>query len=63
MYPVAVFALFALGLAFVTIFALYEVRTPSSAKSLVNEVGLSALSSVFLGLGTLILMLWAGLPI
>eukprot|EP00636_Phaeomonas_parva_P007579 CAMPEP_0118855016 /NCGR_PEP_ID=MMETSP1163-20130328/2997_1 /TAXON_ID=124430 /ORGANISM="Phaeomonas parva, Strain CCMP2877" /LENGTH=74 /DNA_ID=CAMNT_0006787825 /DNA_START=81 /DNA_END=305 /DNA_ORIENTATION=- len=49
-----------MGFFMMALFFIYEAKAGAS-RSLVKEVPLALLSSVFLGCGTLFVMLWAGL--
>jgi len=47
-------------LAFFAWFLTYEVTSSRQKRSIVKELGLSLVSSIFLGLATLFTLLWAG---
>lgn len=59
-------SLLGVGALFLAWFFVYEITTTDSVgvrrnKSLVKELLLAAVASVFLGFGTLFLLLWVGL--
>lgn len=60
LYPQLATILLLLGLCVTGSFFLYEVTKTRLNRSLFTEVMLAGVSSVFLGLGTLFLLLWTG---
>lgn len=60
LYPQLATVLLLLGLCVTGSFFLYEVTKTRSNRSLFTEVALAGVASVFLGLGTLFLLLWTG---
>jgi len=63
LYPQLAIILCTLGLIFASFFVVYEVSTTDSVtkkRNLVKELTLAGPASVFLGLGSLFLLLWTG---
>lgn len=60
LYPTLATVLLSAGAFAVILLLIYEVTTTKHSKQLSQEVILSALASVCLGLGTLFLLLWTG---
>lgn len=60
LYPLLATVLLAIGLACTGSFFLYEVSKTRHSKQLSQELALGLGASVFLGLGTLFLLLWTG---
>ncbi|CAJ0939702.1 unnamed protein product, partial [Mesorhabditis belari] len=50
-----------LGLFFVALFFVYEVTSTKYSRKITREVLLAAFSALFLGFGTLFLLLWVGI--
>jgi hypothetical protein len=60
LYPTLATLLLILGLAATAAFFLYQVSQTRHSKSLRQEIVLAGTASVFLGTGTLFLLLWTG---
>jgi len=60
LYPTLTVFLSLAGIFFFSLFIIYEVTTASGKKNLFRELTLASAASVFLGLGTLFLLLWTG---
>nr|AQS22591.1 transmembrane protein 258 [Pseudodiaptomus poplesia] len=50
-----------IGLFFTVWFFVYEVTSSKFTRELKKELGISAVASVFMGTGTLFLLLWVGI--
>ncbi|XP_068653271.1 uncharacterized protein [Aristolochia californica] len=59
-YPVHAFFLIALGLAVTAYFFIYEATSTRKSRKLSTEISCALVASVFLGSGTLFLLLSAG---
>merc|ERR1712244_67042 len=60
-YPHLSVVLLAIGLFFTAWFFVYEVTSTKFTRELVKEILISLVASVFMGLGTMFLLLWVGI--
>ncbi len=60
-YPHLSVVLLAIGLFFTAWFFVYEVTSTKFTRELMKEILLSVIASVFMGFGTLFLLLWVGI--
>ncbi|VFQ68113.1 unnamed protein product [Cuscuta campestris] len=60
MYPTLAFFMLAVGLAVTASFFIYEATSSSKKRSLAKELTTGAVASVFLGFGSLFLLLASG---
>ncbi|XP_024388280.1 uncharacterized protein [Physcomitrium patens] len=60
LYPLLAVLLLTIGLLLTASFFIYEVTSTKLSRSLVHEFATGGLASVFLGFGTLFLLLWTG---
>ena len=60
-YPHLAVILLAIGLFFTAWFFVYEVTSTKFTRELFKEVIISLIASVFMGMGTLFLLLWVGI--
>jgi hypothetical protein len=60
-YPHLSVVLLAIGVFFTAWFFVYEVTSTKFTRELVKEVLISLIASIFMGLGTLFLLLWVGI--
>merc|ERR1712190_685400 len=60
-YPQLSVVLLAIGLFFTAWFFVYEVTSTKFTRELVKEILISLVASVFMGLGTMFLLLWVGI--
>jgi len=60
-YPQLTIVLLGIGLFFMAWFFVYEVTSTKYTRALIKELLVSAVAAVFLGFGTVFLMLWVGI--
>jgi len=60
-YPHLALVLMAIGLFFTAWFFVYEVTSTKFTREVMKEVLISVVASIFMGLGTLFLILWVGI--
>lgn len=60
-YPHLSVVLLSIGVFFTAWFFVYEVTSTKYTRELVKEVLVSVVASVFMGFGTLFLLLWVGI--
>ena len=60
-YPHLALILLIIGLFFTAWFFVYEVTSTKFTRELLKEVVISLVASVFMGFGTLFLILWVGI--
>lgn len=60
LYPLLAVLLLTIGLLLTAFFFIYEVTSTKLSRSLVQEFATGGAASVFLGFGTLFLLLWTG---
>ncbi|VDQ01319.1 unnamed protein product [Trichobilharzia regenti] len=60
-YSILSVLLLAIGAFFMAWFSVYELTTNKFSRALLKEALLSLVASVFLGCGTLFLLLWVGI--
>ena len=60
-YPHLALILLIIGLFFTAWFFVYEVTSTKFTRELLKEVVISVVASVFMGFGTLFLILWVGI--
>ncbi|KAI5084528.1 hypothetical protein GOP47_0000697 [Adiantum capillus-veneris] len=60
LYPFLSISLLTVGLMVAAYFFIYEVTTSKFSRSLVHELLTSGVASLFLGFGSLFLLLWTG---
>ena len=60
-YPHLSVVILAIGLFYTAWFFVYEVTSTKFTREVVKEVLLSMIASVFMGFGTLFLLLWVGI--
>ncbi len=60
-YPHLSVVLLAIGLFFTAWFFVYEVTSTKFTREILKEILISLVASVFMGLGTLFLLLWVGI--
>lgn len=60
-YPHLALVLLAIGLFFTAWFFVYEVTSTKFTRELIKEVLISLVASLFMGVGTLFLILWVGI--
>uniref|UniRef100_A0A914WWQ0 Dolichyl-diphosphooligosaccharide-protein glycosyltransferase subunit TMEM258 n=1 Tax=Plectus sambesii TaxID=2011161 RepID=A0A914WWQ0_9BILA len=62
-YPHLTVVLLGIGLFFMAWFFVYEVTSTKYTRTLVKELMVAAVAAVFMGFGTVFLMLWVGIYI
>ena len=60
-YPHLALVLLAIGLFFTAWFFVYEVTSTKFTREIIKEILISMVASVFMGVGTLFLILWVGI--
>ena len=60
-YPHLALVLLAIGLFFTAWFFVYEVTSTKFTRELIKEVSISIVASIFMGFGSLFLILWVGI--
>merc|ERR1712184_147354 len=60
-YPHLAMVLMAIGLFFTAWFFVYEVTSTKFTREVMKEVSISIVASIFMGFGTLFLILWVGI--
>ena len=60
-YPHLALVLLAIGLFFTAWFFVYEVTSTKFTREVMKEVLISVVASLFMGMGTLFLILWVGI--
>jgi hypothetical protein len=60
-YPHLALVLLGIGLFFTAWFFVYEVTSTKFTREIIKELLVSLIASVFMGLGTLFLILWVGI--
>jgi len=60
-YPHLALVLLAIGLFFTAWFFVYEVTSTKFTRELIKEISISIVASIFMGFGTLFLILWVGI--
>eukprot|EP00898_Chlorokybus_atmophyticus_P005736 jgi/Chlat1/6163/Chrsp41S05706 len=60
LYPILAVLLLSLGLIFAAAFFVYEVTSSKFSRQLSKELVTGGVASIFLGLGSLFLLLWTG---
>merc|ERR1711893_383185 len=60
-YPHLALVLMCIGLFFTAWFFVYEVTSTKFTREIMKEVLISIIASIFMGMGTLYLMLWVGI--
>ena len=60
-YPTLSIVLLAIGLFFTAWFFVYEVTSTKFTREIFKEIMISFIASVFMGLGTLFMLLWVGI--
>ena len=60
-YPHLSIVLLAIGLFFTAWFFVYEVTSTKFTRELVKEILISVIASLFMGAGTMFLLLWVGI--
>ena len=60
-YPHLSLVLMAIGLFFTAWFFVYEVTSTKFTREVVKEILFSIVASIFMGFGTLFLILWVGI--
>ena len=60
-YPHLALILLSIGLFFTAWFFVYEVTSTKYTRALVKEIMISSVASIFMGLGSLFLILWVGI--
>lgn len=60
-YPHLSVVLLAIGLFFTAWFFVYEVTSTKFTREILKEILISIIASIFMGLGTLFLLLWVGI--
>ncbi|RTG79981.1 uncharacterized protein DC041_0013174 [Schistosoma bovis] len=60
-YPVLTLLLLTIGAFFMAWFSVYELTANKFSRVLLKELLLSLVASIFLGCGTLFLLLWVGI--
>ncbi|VDP17578.1 unnamed protein product [Schistosoma margrebowiei] len=60
-YPVLTLLLLTIGAFFMAWFSVYELTANKFSRVLLKELLLSLVASIFLGFGTLFLLLWVGI--
>jgi len=60
-FPHLTLVLLGIGLFFTAWFFVYEVTSTKFTREIMKELGISAVASLFMGFGTLFLLLWVGI--
>ncbi|TGZ67927.1 hypothetical protein CRM22_004527 [Opisthorchis felineus] len=60
-YPTLAVTLLTIGTFFIAWFSAYELTANKYSRKLVKELLLSGMSAIFMGAGTLFLLLWVGI--
>jgi fatty acid desaturase len=60
-YPHLSVVLLAIGIFFTAWFFVYEVTSTKFTREMMKEILISIIASIFMGLGTLFLLLWVGI--
>ena len=60
-YPHLAVVLLVIGLFFTAWFFVYEVTSTKFTRELIKEVSISTIASIFMGFGTLFMILWVGI--
>lgn len=60
LYPILAVVFLTVGLVSSASFFVYEVTTSKFSRSLVREAATGGIASIFLGFGSLFLLLWTG---
>ena len=60
-YPHLALILLLIGLFFTAWFFVYEVTSTKYTRVLMKEIAISSVASVFMGMGTLFMILWVGI--